>query len=368
MEVMKAAARRQESVGDVLHLEVGQPSTPAPAAALAAARSAMAGDRLGYTEATGLPRLRQRIAQLYADRHGLVVHPDRVIVTVGASGGFTLAMLACFDAGDRVALTEPGYAAYRNIMQALGLEVVPLAVGAETGFNPTVDHLRSVLPLAGLVVASPSNPTGTVIGGQAMESLTSFCRAEGVRVISDEIYHRISFGASEASVLEYESDAVVVQSFSKYQSMTGWRVGWLVAPEDLIAPIERLAQNLFISAPAISQHAALGSFDAVEELDGHVARYRANRDLLVDGLVGMGIDRLAPADGAFYIWADVGHIGLDSQELCGRWLEDVGVAVTPGIDFDPTAGDRFVRFSYAESTSEIEEAVVRLARWMASHT
>jgi aspartate/methionine/tyrosine aminotransferase len=366
MEVMKAAARRQESVGDVLHLEVGQPSTPAPAAALAAATAAMAGDRLGYTEATGIPPLRRRIARLYADRHGIDLDPDRVIVTVGASGGFTLAMLACFDVGDRVALTEPGYAAYRNIMQALGLEVVPIPVGADTGFNPTVAHLRAALPLSGLVIASPSNPTGTVIGDELMGSLTSFCRDEGIRMISDEIYHRISFGIDEISVLEHEADAVVVQSFSKYQSMTGWRVGWLVAPSDLIAPIERLAQNLFISAPAVSQHAALGSFDADDELDAHVARYRVNRDLLVAGLIDIGIDRLAPADGAFYVWADVGHLGIDSQDLCRRWLDETGVAATPGIDFDPAAGGRFVRFSYSESTADVAEAIRRLGDWMAS--
>ena len=367
MEVMKAAARRQELVGDVLHLEVGQPSTPAPASALAAAASAMAADRLGYTEATGLPSLRRRIARMYADRHGLDVDADRVVVTVGASGGFTLAMLACFDPGDRVALTEPGYAAYRNIMMALGLEVVPIPVGADTGFNPTVDHLRSALPFSGLVIASPSNPTGTVIVEAGMRSLTSFCRAEDIRVISDEIYHRISFGAQEVSALGFEADAVVVQSFSKYQSMTGWRVGWLVAPGDLVAPIERLAQNLFISAPAISQHAALGAFDADDELDSHVSRYRVNRDLLVEGLAGMGIERLAPADGAFYVWADVGDLGIDSQLLCRRWLDETGVAVTPGIDFDPTSGGRFVRFSYSESTADIAEAVRRLAGWMASH-
>ncbi len=366
MEVMKAAARRQELVGDVLHLEVGQPSTPAPAAALAAAASAMSGDRLGYTEATGLPSLRERIARLYTDRHGIDVDAGRVVVTVGASGGFTLAMLACFDAGDRVAMTEPGYAAYRNIMMALGLEVVPIPVGAATGFNPTVDHVRSALPLSGLVIASPSNPTGTVIGGELMASLTAFCREQGIRVVSDEIYHRITFGAEEVSALDYEAEAVVVQSFSKYQSMTGWRVGWLVAPDDLVAPIERLAQNLFISAPAISQHAALGSFDAVAELDDHVARYRVNRDLVVEGLKGMGFDRLAPADGAFYVWADVGDLGIDSQILCRRWLEETGVAVTPGIDFDPASGGRFVRFSYSESTADIAEAVRRLERWMAS--
>ncbi len=366
MEVMKAAARRDEVVGDVLHLEVGQPSTSAPGPALKAAVSAIAADRLGYTQATGLPSLRRRIAQLYVDRYGVDIDPDRVIVTVGASGGFTLAMLACFDPGDRVGMTEPGYAAYRNIMDALGVTVVPLQVTEDTGFNPTVELIDSASPLDGLVIASPSNPTGTVITADEMREISEFTRSAGIRLVSDEIYHGIAFERNEVTALEHDRDAVVIQSFSKYQSMAGWRVGWMVVPDALVAPAERLAQNLFISAPAVSQHAALGSFEAFAELDGHVERYRVNRDLLVKGLRSMGIERLAPADGAFYVWADVGHLGLDSQELCRRWLDDVGVAVTPGIDFDPGAGHRFVRFSYSEGTDDIVAAVARLDGWMAT--
>jgi aspartate/methionine/tyrosine aminotransferase len=368
MEVMKAAARRDEVVGDVLHLEVGQPSTSAPRPAIDAAARAMESDRLGYTAATGIPALRRRISRLYADRHGLEADPDRIAVTVGASGGFTLAVLACFDVGDRVALTEPGYAAYRNILEALGVEVVPITVDADSGFNLSLDRLEAALPLAGLVVASPSNPTGTVISDDEMARLAVFCRDAGVRIISDEIYHGITFGASPACALSHDDDAVVIQSFSKYQSMTGWRVGWMVVPHHLTGPVERLAQNLFISAPAISQHAALGALEAQQELDAHVARYRTNRDVLVSGLAAMGIDRVAPPDGAFYVWADVGHLGFDSAELCRRWLDDIGVAVTPGIDFDRKDGHRFVRFSYAESTSDIRRAVHRLAGWVADHS
>lgn len=363
MEVMKAAALRDDIEGDVLHLEVGQPSTPAPQLARDAAAEAMRTDRLGYTAAAGLPSLRTGIAGLYADRHGMEIDPQRIAVTVGASGGFTLAVLASFDVGDRVAMTEPGYAAYRNILEALGVEVVPVTVDSETGFNLSLDRLDAALPLAGVVVASPSNPTGTIISDVEMARLAEFCDDRGIRIISDEIYHGITFGATPACVLEHSADAVVVQSFSKYQSMTGWRIGWLVVPDELIAPVERLAQNLFISAPAISQHAALGALRADAELDLHVERYRTNRDVLIAGLAGMGIDRVAPPDGAFYVWADIGHLGIDSAELCRRWLDDVGVAVTPGVDFDRTAGHRFVRFSYSESTADIAEAVARLQAW-----
>ena len=364
MEVMKAAAERQATHGDVLHLEVGQPLTPAPRAAREAARLAIDSDRLGYTAATGLPELRDGIAGLYAARYGVTVDPGRVVVTVGASGGFTLAMLACFDPGDRIGITEPGYAAYRNIIEALGLELVGLPVDSGTGFNPTPAHLEAAGPLDGLVIASPSNPTGTVISVEEMAPLVGACRQRGITLISDEIYHGITFGAREVTALSHTHDVVVVQSFSKYQSMTGWRVGWLVVPDDLVGPVERLAQNLFISAPAVSQHAALASLGASAELDLNVARYRANRDLLLTGLRDMGLDRLAPADGAFYVWADVGDITTDSQELCRTWLDEIGVAATPGIDFDPVDGHRFVRFSYAESTQDITAAILRLTGWM----
>ena len=367
MEVMKAAAERQRTHGDVLHLEVGQPVTSAPWAAREAAKAAIDNDRLGYTAAMGLPELRSAIAAFYADRYDVAVDPARVVVTVGASGGFTLAMLACFDVGDRVGITEPGYAAYRNIIEALGLDLVGLGVDAGSGFNPTPTHLRAASPLDGLVIASPSNPTGTIIGGSEMAALVAACEESGVTLISDEIYHGITYGAEEVTALAYTDDVVVVQSFSKYQSMTGWRVGWLVVPEALCGAFERLAQNLFISAPAVSQHAAVAALAASEELDRTVTTYRRNRDVLLSSLRRMGIERLAPADGAFYVWADVSHLTSDSQELCRIWLDEIGVAATPGIDFDPADGHRFVRFSYAESTAEISEACDRLEHWIRHH-
>lgn len=367
MEVMKAAAERDRIHGDVLHLEVGQPMSPAPLVARDAAVAAIGSDRLGYTNALGIEPLRQRIANLYSDRYGVDVTPDEVVVTVGASGGFTMAMLACFDHGDRVAITEPGYAAYRNIIEALGLELVGLPVDASTGFNPTPEMISSAGHLDGIVIASPSNPTGTVIADRAMAALHETCIGDGIRIISDEIYHGINFGAPEVTARAYSDQSVIVQSFSKYQSMTGWRVGWLVLPPDLVSPVERLAQNLFISPPAVSQHAALAALDADEELAGHVEMYRANRNLLLDGLRSMGIANLAPADGAFYVWADTRHLHVDSQELCRRWLDDIGVAATPGVDFDPGSGHNFVRFSYAESTQDITEAIERLTNWISTN-
>ncbi len=361
MEVMKAAAERQRLTGDVLHLEVGQPSTPAPSRAREAARQAIATDRLGYTDARGTTALRARIVRLYAERYGVDVPVDRVVATVGASGGFVLAMLAAFDLGDRVAITEPGYAAYRNIMEALGVELVGIRLGPD--FRASVADLEAHLPLNGFVLASPSNPTGTMVPPERMAQLVRFCHVNGVRLVSDEIYHGISFGMSESSAVEWSESAIVLQSFSKYQSMTGWRVGWMVVPDELVRPVERLAQNLFISPPAASQAAALASFDCTEELDVNVARYRASRDVLLEGLATAGLTTLAPADGAFYVWADVSHLVGDSQDLCRRWLDELGVACTPGIDFDPGQGHRFVRLSYSEATTDVVEAVRRIIGW-----
>lgn len=363
MEVMKAAADRERSSGDVLHLEVGQPSTPAPSAVREAAVFALGSDRLGYTEATGLPRLRRRIARHYGDAYGLEVAVDRITVTVGASGGFVLAVLAAFDAGDRVAVTEPGYAAYRNILDALDVEVVPIPVGPSTRFNPTPPLLDAVGPLDGLVIAGPANPTGTVLAEDEIRSLASYCDERGIRLLSDEIYHGITYGSDAVTAAAYSASAVVVQSFSKYYSMTGWRLGWLVLPDDLIRPVERLAQNLFISPPTLSQIAAVHAFDSRHELDRNVERYARNRQILIDGLARSGITDLAPAEGAFYLYANVSHLTDDSRRLCRRWLEELGVAATPGIDFDPTNGHEYVRFSYAESTADVAEAALRLERW-----
>lgn len=365
MEVMKAAAERQRAVGDVLHLEVGQPSTPAPGPARAAAIAAIERERLGYTDAWGTAALRDGIADRYRRLDGLDVAAERVVVTVGASGGFVLAMLAAFDVGDRVGITEPGYAAYRNIMEALGLRVVGIRPGAD--FRPTVDDLDG-LGLDGFVLASPSNPTGTMVTPEGLAELARFCHERGIRLVSDEIYHGLCYDVSACSAAAWSDSAIVVQSFSKYQSMTGWRVGWLVAPEPLVRPIERLAQNLFISPPAVSQAAALAALGADDELEANVARYRRSREILLRGLGAAGLGRHAPADGAFYVWVDVSDVGLDSQVLCARWLAEIGVACTPGVDFDPVAGGRFVRMSYSESPSDVAEAVDRIGQWMATRS
>ncbi len=364
MEVMKAAAARERIAGDVLHLEVGQPSTPAPAAVRAAAHKALDAARLGYTDATGLPELRERIAQHYGDCYGVTVSPDRIVVTMGASGGFVLAFLAAFDAGDRVAVTQPGYPCYRNTLEAFGVEAVPIPVGPETRFVPTSRLLDQAGRLDGLVLASPANPTGTALTTDELSGLATYCRANGIRLIADEIYHGIEYGEQVPTALSVEPDAVVLQSFSKYFSMTGWRLGWMVAPTELIQPVERLAQNLFISPPTLSQHAAIAAFDVTDELDVNVARYAENRRVLIDALGAVGLDHFASPDGAFYFYIDVSHLTDNSQDLCRIWLDDLGVACTPGIDFDPDLGHRYMRLSYSESTADIVEAAGRITAWV----
>lgn len=362
---MKAAAHRESRGDEVLHLEVGQPMTPAPRRVREAARRGLLEDRLAYTAATGLASLRNRIGRFYGERYGLEVSADRVVITIGASAGFVLACLALFDPGDRVAMTVPGYSAYRNVLTALGLELVEIRVDTDTRFVPSVERLEMAGPLDGLVVASPSNPTGVTLTAAEMRRVADFCSTSGTVLISDEIYHGIHFGDQAASALEFNESAVVVQSFSKYFSMTGWRLGWLVAPPEMFRPLERLAQNLFIAPPTVSQLGALEAFDCADELDANVKRYAQSRAILVEGLAEAGIRRIAPPDGAFYVYADISHLGADSPSLCARWLEELGVAATPGIDFDPEQGDRWVRFSYSESTADIAEAVRRLKAWVA---
>jgi aspartate/methionine/tyrosine aminotransferase len=365
MDVMAAAAEKEAAGDTVIHLEVGQPSTPAPKEALVAAHTALDSDRIGYVAALGLPALRERIARHYRDAYGCEVSPERVIVTTGSSGGFPLAFLASFDAGDRVALAAPGYPAYRNILAALNLEVVDLPTSAADRFQPTVQALEKAGPVAGLIVASPSNPTGTMVSCAELAQLAHWCEARDVRLISDEIYHGIVYEGEAASAVEVSDQAIVVNSFSKYFSMTGWRVGWLVVPPDLVRPIERLSQNFFISVPTLSQHVALAALECRAELDGHVRRYRANRDLLLSGLPAAGLDRLTPAQGAFYLYADVSHLTNDSRDFCKRMLQEAGVATTPGVDFDRARGAGTLRISFAGSTAEMEEAVRRLKAWRA---
>ena len=365
MEVLKAANEREAAGGDVLHMEVGQPSTGAPPKVIEAANAALMNEQLGYTDALGIPPLRERIARHYRDYYGIEVDPGRIVVTTGSSGGFLLAFLVAFDAGDRVALAQPGYPAYRNILSAYGIVPVLLAAGPETRFQPSVELLlESGGELDGLVVASPANPTGTMLDARALKDLVDYCRERSIRLVSDEIYHGITYGGRAVTALSFCDEAIVINSFSKYYCMTGWRLGWMVLPEDLVRPVERLAQNLFISPPTLSQLAAIHVFDCRDELDANVARYTRNRELLLAQLPKAGFDRLAPADGAFYLFADVRRLTNDSQEFCGRMLAETGVAATPGIDFDVSRGQSYVRFSFAGSTEEVAEAARRLMRWL----
>lgn len=344
----------------ILHLEVGQPSTPLPVLAREAVQAHLH-EPLGYTSASGLHPLRERLA----DREGVAV--ERILVVAGASAGFTLAFLTLFEPGDRVGVLEPGYPCYRNALLALGIVPVPIPVGPESRWAPTRAHLEAAADLKGLVLASPSNPTGTVLGADALAEITAACRTQGITVIADEIYHGIVDGPPAARVLDHHPEAFVVNSFSKYWSMTGWRVGWVVVPDSLIDVVERLQQNLYICAPHVSQVAALAALDASEELDGHVARYRANRSIVIEGLAAARITEIAPADGAFYVYAHVPHLttalGIDSLELTSRWLHEAGVAATSGIDFDLARGHEYVRFSYAGDGADMTEACELIAEW-----
>jgi aspartate/methionine/tyrosine aminotransferase len=365
MQVLAAANARAAAGGDVLHLEVGEPCGGAPAAALDRVRAALGGPELGYSEPFGLRPLRAAIAAHYAAAHGIAVNPERIAVTAGASGAFILAFLAAFDAGARVALAEPGYPAYRNILKALDIEVVAIPTLVENGFQPTLAELAPLAGrLDGLIVASPANPTGSVLPPDRFAAIARWCSAEGVRLISDEIYHGITYGSTTATALASSSDAVIVNSFSKYWGMTGWRIGWLVLPDDLVQPVERLGQNLFISPSAVGQHAALGAMGAHDELDRRVLAYARNRQRLLEALPAMGLDRIAPPDGAFYIYAEIGRFGVDATSFCARLLADTGVAITPGNDFDETRGEGFVRLSFAGAAATIEKAIERLGPWL----
>lgn len=365
IEVMRAANRHAAAGADVLHLEVGEPAAMPPPRVIEAAHAALDSTALGYSEALGLPELRARIARHYRDVYRVEVDAARVVVTAGASGAFLLAFLAAFDAGDRVALADPGYPAYRNILKALGIEVVALAAGPEHRFQPTPALLEEAGELDGLIVASPSNPTGTMLGAGELTALASWCDARGVRLISDEIYHGITYGAPATTALESNPDCVVINSFSKYFAMTGWRIGWMVVPEELLAPVERLAQNLFVSPAALAQRAALVALGCRAELDAYVEVYARNLALLLERLPEAGFDRLAPADGAFYIYADTSALAADSQDFCARMLEETGVATTPGIDFDPRRGHGSIRISFAGDPADIAAATERLIDWRA---
>ncbi|HEU5474045.1 MAG TPA: aminotransferase class I/II-fold pyridoxal phosphate-dependent enzyme [Actinophytocola sp.] len=367
MDVLSAANARQRAHGDLVSLAAGQPSTGAPAPVRERAAAALAGDALGYTEGLGIPELRAALAAHYERTYALEVDPHDVVLTTGSSGGFLLAFLAAFDVGDRVALARPGYPAYRNILSALGVEVVELPCDASARFQPTVAMLDELpAPIDGLIVASPANPTGTVLESGELAAIAGWCAERGVQLISDEIYHGISYGTATSSAWQFSREAVVVNSFSKYFAMTGWRLGWLLVPQRLHRAVDCLTGNFTICPPALAQHAALAAFEpeSYRELDDNVRRYRENRDRLLSGLVDLGIDRLAPADGAFYAYADVSHLTHDSMSFCQRLLADTGLAIVPGIDFDPVHGNRFLRFSFAGSTGDVTEALRRLGGWL----
>ena len=364
MDVLRAANLRESAGHSILHMEVGQPSDSAPSKVLAAAKRALDSNPLGYTEAVGIGALRERIALYYGQTHGLSVDPDRVVVTTGSSNGFILAFAAAFDPGDRVAIACPGYPAYRNILQALNIETVSIDVGPDTHWQLQVEALAAVSgKLDGVIVANPANPTGSMLDKAHLQAVAQWCETHDVRLISDEIYHGISFGPPAATVLGMADHAVVINSFSKYFGMTGWRIGWMVVPQEMARAVERLQQNLFISAPTLSQLAAVHAFDCQEELEGRVARYARNREILLNGLPEAGFDRLAPSDGAFYLYADIGALTDKSTDFCQRMLEETGVATTPGIDFDPVRGWQTIRFSFAGSTQHMIEAVERLKAW-----
>ena len=367
MDVMAAAIDREHAGERVIHMEVGQPGAPTPQAVIAAAREALVDGRIGYTEALGLRRLRARIAQYYADQHGVDVAADRLAVTTGSSAGFALAFLAAFDPGDRVALPVPGYPAYRNLMGALGLEAVEIAVDADSRYALTPAHLEKAhaeRPLAGVLVASPANPSGTVMDPAALAALVEAAADLGIAFISDEIYHRLVYNGTAATALQFSDDAIVVNSFSKYYCMTGWRIGWMVLPETLVRPVERIGQNLYISPPDISQKAAIAAFDATEELETVKAGYAANRALLLDRLPAIGFDGHLPVDGAFYVYAPVRRFSNDSVAFCRRMLAEAGVAATPGPDFDTQRGHGYLRFCFAGTQAEVAEGVERLSDWL----
>jgi len=368
MDVWLAAAERQRTHGDLVNLSAGQPSVGAPEPVRAAAAQALAANDLGYTVALGLPEVRAAIAQSYGDNYGVTVDVDDVVLTTGSSGGFLLAFLACFDAGDRVAIASPGYPCYRNILTALGCTVIELPCGPDTRYQPTAAMLAEAGPLDGVIVASPANPTGTVIDPAELAAIATWCDQTGVRLISDEVYHGLVYpGAPQTSCAWSTSrNAVVVNSFSKYFAMTGWRLGWMLVPKSLQRTVDCLTGNFTICPPVLSQLAAVAAFtpESIAEANGHLQHYGDNRARLLTGLREIGIDKLAPTDGAFYVYADVSAHTDDSLVFCETMLAETGVAAAPGIDFDPTHGGSFLRLSFAGPSSDIDEALSRIGSWL----
>ena len=367
MDVMSAAARIEANGGHVIHMEVGQPFASAPRTAIEAARRALS-ERIGYTEALGIPSLRKRIARHYNDAYRFDLDPERVIVTTGSSAGFILAFLAMFESGRRIGIANPGYPPYRHILTALGCEPVLIETNESTRWAVTPQTLREVhakTPLDGILIASPANPTGTMMTPEALSALIRAAEESGIKFISDEIYHGLDYAFPAETALRISDRALVINSFSKYFCMTGWRVGWIVAPEAMVRPIERLQQNLAISVPHLSQIAAEAAFDGRNEMDGVKHGYEENRRILTEGLPGAGLDTFLPVDGAFYLYADIRKFSDDSFDFASRLLQEAHVAATPGVDFDPRDGRHFIRFSYAGSQDEMREAVKRIGAWLA---
>ena len=367
MDVMSSAARLEATGRSIIHMEVGQPGSPAPQAVLRIAREILQDGRLGYTEAAGIQPLRQRIARHYSEAYQLDLPFDRIMITTGSSGGFNLAFLGAFDPGARIALASPGYPAYRNILGALGLEAVDIEIGPETGWILSAGQIADAhasQPLDGVLIASPANPTGTMVDTEQLGEICNVCGRLGIRLISDEIYHGLTYGKRAESALRFTDDVIVINSFSKYYCMTGWRVGWMVLPENMSRPIERLAQSLFISVPELSQRAAVAAFDASDELEAVRSGYAENREFLLSRLPGLGFDEILPVDGAFYIYASVSPFTDNALEFAGRMLDEAGVAATPGQDFDRVRGHRYMRFSFAGTAADMREGIARLERWL----
>lgn len=364
ISVSRLAHQLKREGRSIIHMEFGQPSTGAPAAAIARAHQVLDADAMGYWES---PDLRGRIARLYDERYGVAVDPNRILLTCGASPALVLALSTLFKPGDRIALARPGYVAYRNTLRALHLEPVEIACGPDTRFQLTAAQLQAMNPApAGVIIASPANPTGTIIPVAELAAIADVCRARNIAIVSDEIYHGLSYVGPTPSMLQFAPDAVVINSFSKYWSMAGWRLGWLLVPEDRIDAARAYIGNMFLTPPSLSQHAGLVAMDAIDELEGHIETYARNRQLMLEALPALGLRKIAPPDGAFYIWADIGHLTNDSVAFCEQLLRDTGVATAPGVDFDPVEGHHFIRFSFAVSTREIEDALSRLRPWFAA--
>jgi len=364
ISVSRLAHQLKSEGRSIIHMEFGQPSTGAPAAAIARAHQVLDADAMGYWES---PDLRARIARLYDDRYGVAVDPNRILLTCGASPALVLALSTLFQPGDRIALARPGYVAYRNTLRALHLEPVEIACGAETRFQLTAAQLQALDPApAGVIIASPANPTGTIIPDAELAAIAEVCRARNIAIVSDEIYHGLSYVGPTPSMLQFAPDAVVINSFSKYWSMAGWRLGWLLVPEARIDAARAYIGNMFLTPPSLSQHAGLVAMDAIDELEGHIQTYARNRRLMLEALPALGLRKIAPPDGAFYIWVDIGHLTNDSVGFCEQLLRDTGVATAPGVDFDPVEGRHFIRFSFAVSTPEVEDALSRLRPWFAA--